>query len=70
MEGTFWALVTALITIIIALITKSRLYISLFIGIFTGAMLFAHGNPLTAFENLFEVMAKTLPETAAGTERF
>ena len=59
MEGTFWALVPALITIIIALITK-QVYISLFIGIFTGAMLFAHGNPLTAFENLFEVMAKTL----------
>ena len=37
MEGTFWAFAPAIIAIVLALLTK-QVYISLFLGIFVGAM--------------------------------
>lgn len=49
MQGTFWALVPALIAIVLALITK-EVYSSLFIGIFMGALFFTGFNPISAFE--------------------
>lgn len=49
MQGTFWALVPALIAIILALVTK-EVYSSLFIGIFMGALFFTGFNPISAFE--------------------
>lgn len=59
MEGTFWAVVPALITIALAIITK-EVYVSLFVGIFTGAMMLADGNFLLGMERLFKIMANTL----------
>ena len=57
--GTFWAFVPAIIAIVLALITK-QVYLSLFAGIFTGAMFLAGGNPLEAISNLFVTMAGQL----------
>ena len=59
MAGTFWAFVPALVAIILALISK-KVYLSLFVGILTGAMLYAEGNPLKALEVLYTVMAEKL----------
>lgn len=56
MEGTFWAFAPAIIAIVLALVTK-QVYISLFFGIFVGAMLYAGGNPLEAMFTLYEVMS-------------
>ena len=52
----FWALLPTIIAIVLALITK-EVYISLFIGIFTGAMFLGKGNPITALVELFNSMA-------------
>ena len=57
--GTFWAFVPAIIAIVLALITK-QVYLSLFAGIFAGAMFLAGGNPLEAISNLFITMANQL----------
>ncbi len=57
--GTFWAFVPAIIAIILALVTK-QVYLSLFAGIFVGAMFLSNGEPLAAFQNVFETMAEQL----------
>ena len=57
MEGTLWAFVPAVIAIILALITK-QVYVSLFLGIFVGAMMYAGGNPLEAMFTLYQVMSE------------
>ncbi len=63
MSQTVWALLPAVVAIILALITK-EVYISLFIGIFTGAMFLAHGNPIVALQDLFNIMGQKLgPDT-------
>ena len=46
----------AIIAIALALITK-QVYVSLFLGIFVGAMMYAGGNPLDAFFTLYQVMS-------------
>ena len=56
MEGTLWAFLPAIIAIVLALITK-QVYVSLFLGIFVGAMMFAGGDPLKAMFTLYEVMS-------------
>ncbi len=56
MVGTFWAFVPAIVAIVLALITK-HVYISLFIGIFTGAMFYMGGDPIRAILELFNVMS-------------
>ena len=56
MVGTFWAFVPAIVAIVLALVTK-HVYISLFVGIFTGAMFLAGGNPIMALGDLFTVMS-------------
>lgn len=56
MVGTFWAFVPALLAILLALLTK-QVYLSLFVGIFAGAMFLAAGNPLEAISNLFITMS-------------
>ena len=48
-SGTFWAFVPALIAIGLALITK-EIYTSLFIGIFSGALLYANFNIVETIE--------------------
>ncbi len=65
MEGTFWAIIPALITIILALLFK-QVYIALFVGVFTGAMILAGGNPIIAFEQLFKIMSSTLSGSGDG----
>lgn len=57
--GTFWAFVPAIIAIVLALITK-QVYLSLFAGIFVGAMFLSNGEPLAAFQHIFETMAEQL----------
>ena len=57
MEGTLWAFLPALIAIVLALITK-QVYISLFLGIFVGAMMYAGGDPLKALFTLYQVMSE------------
>ena len=59
MVGTFWAFVPAIIAIVLALATK-QVYLSLFAGIFTGAMFLAGGNPIEAISNLFITMGNQL----------
>jgi len=49
--STFWAFVPALIAIGLALITK-EIYTSLFVGIFSGALLFTNFNVITAVESI------------------
>ncbi|MFA5524189.1 MAG: Na+/H+ antiporter NhaC family protein [Tissierellales bacterium] len=50
--ATFWSLVPPIIAIALALITK-EVYSSLFIGIVSGALLYANFNPLKAFDAMF-----------------
>ena len=57
MEGTLWAFLPALIAIVLALVTK-QVYVSLFLGIFVGAMMYAGGDPLKAMFTLYKVMSE------------
>jgi len=61
MVGTFWAFVPAIVAIVLALITK-HVYISLFVGIFTGAMFYMGGDPIRAILELFNVMSTKVGE--------
>ena len=56
MSATFWALLPPIIAIVLALITK-EVYMSLMLGILSGALLFAGGNPVKAVETTFVVMS-------------
>lgn len=57
MVGTFWAFMPAIVAIVLALLTK-QVYVSLFVGILTGAMMYAGGNPLRALGTLYTVMSE------------
>ncbi len=57
MVGTFWAFVPAVIAIILALVTK-QVYVSLFLGIFVGALMYTGGDVLNALFTLFQVMSE------------
>lgn len=59
MEGTFWAFVPAIVAIALALVTK-QVYLSLFVGIFVGAMFYTAGNPLASLETIFNVMSEKI----------
>ncbi len=61
MSGTFWAFVPAIVAIGLALLTK-KVYPSLFIGIFVGAMLYANGNILNAFSYIIMLIGEKLGE--------
>ncbi len=50
--ATFWALVPPIVAIALALLTK-EVYLSLFFGIATGALLYANFNPIKAIETVF-----------------
>lgn len=60
--GTFWAIVPAIIAIVIALKTK-EVYISLFIGIVTGALLFTNFQPMETTNIIFETMIERISDT-------
>ena len=57
MEGTLWAFVPALVAIVLALVTK-QVYVSLFLGIFTGSMLYVGGDILRALGTTYAVMSE------------
>lgn len=61
MEGTFWAFMPAIVAIVLALLTK-QVYISLFVGILTGALMYAGGDPLRALGVLYTVMSEKVGE--------
>lgn len=54
--GSWWAFVPALVAIALALTTK-QVYVSLFIGIFAGAMFLEGGNPVYAMADLYGEMS-------------
>ncbi len=55
MVGTIWALVPPVIAIGLALITK-EVYLSLMVGIASGALMFEHFKPVEAMNTIFEIM--------------
>lgn len=55
MEGTVWALLPPIVAIALALITK-EVYLSLLIGILSGALLITGFNPVTSVETTFTIM--------------
>nr|WP_122011801.1 Na+/H+ antiporter NhaC family protein [Maliibacterium massiliense] len=57
MQATFWALVPPIIAILLALLTK-EVYVSLFIGIISGALFFTSFNVAGAVETTFSVMGE------------
>ncbi len=57
MEGTLWAFLPAVIAIVLALATK-QVYVSLFLGILVGALMYAGGDPLQAMFTLYQVMSE------------
>lgn len=57
MQETIWALVPAVIAIVLALITK-EVYVSLLIGILSGALFFTNFHPLDALETTFTIMSE------------
>lgn len=56
MAATAWSILPPVITIVLALWTK-EVYISLIIGIFSGALLFTGGNILESILTMFTVMS-------------
>ncbi len=57
MQETIWALVPAIIAIVLALITK-EVYVSLLVGILSGALFFTNFQPLDALETTFTIMSE------------
>ncbi len=55
MEQTAWSMLPPIITIVLALLTK-EVYMSLIIGIFSGALLFTGGSFLESIITMFSVM--------------
>lgn len=56
MAESVWSILPPLITIMLALWTK-EVYMSLIVGIFSGALLFTGGNIIASILTMFEVMA-------------
>lgn len=59
MEATFWAVVPPLVAIVLALITK-EVYLSLLIGILSGAFLYTRFHVLTAVETTVGIMGEKI----------
>lgn len=59
MTGTAWALLPPIVAIALALITK-EVYLSLLIGILSGALLVTGFNPLTSVETTFTIMGEKI----------
>lgn len=60
--GTAWALLPPIIAIVLALITK-EVYMSLFLGVVTGALLYTNFSPIGTIEAIFEVMMEKLGDS-------
>lgn len=61
MSGTIWAFMPALVAIVLALVTK-KVYLSLFLGILSGALLYVGGNPIEAIGTIYNVMSEKVGE--------
>ncbi len=57
-----WGIIPPALTIILALVTKDVI-LSLFVGIFSGAMIVAGGNPALAMMNLTDTLASSLSDS-------
>ena len=55
MSTTIWAILPPVIAIVLALITK-EVYMSLLIGIFSGALLYTQGHFISSVETTFQIM--------------
>lgn len=58
MEATFWALLPPIIAIILALLTK-EVYVSLMLGIITGALLYTKFNVIASIETTFDMVVSS-----------
>ncbi|MCI5622610.1 MAG: Na+/H+ antiporter NhaC family protein, partial [Anaerostipes sp.] len=56
MTGTFWAILPPVIAIVLALITK-EVYLSLMIGIASGALMYHGFHPIKAMDTIFTIMS-------------
>lgn len=59
--GTFWALLPPIVAIVLALKTK-EVYISLFVGILTGALLYTNFDILDATNEIFNTMIASISD--------
>ncbi len=57
--GTVWSLLPPIIAIALALITK-EVYLSLFIGVVSGALLYSSFSPIGTVNAIFDVMGAEL----------
>jgi len=57
-----WGIIPPALTIVLALVTKDVI-LSLFVGIFSGAMIVAGGNPALAMMNLTDTLASSLADS-------
>ena len=57
--GTAWSLLPPIIAIVLALITK-EVYLSLFIGIVSGALLYTNFSPIGTVNAIFDMMSEKL----------
>lgn len=63
MSATIWSLLPPIIAIVLALLTK-EVYVSLMIGILSGAFLFTSFQPVTAIETTFSIMVDKIGSNA------
>ena len=56
MSGTIFSLIPPIVAIVLALLTK-EVYLSLLVGILSGALLYTAGNPLFAVEETLTIMS-------------
>ena len=63
MAQTLWVMLLPVVTIVLALLTK-EIYMSLLIGIFTGALFYTNFSVFDAVIAMFEVMASKVGENA------
>ena len=59
MTGTFWAILPPVIAIVLALITK-EVYLSLMIGIASGALMYHGFHPIQAMDTIFSIMTEKI----------
>ena len=60
--GTAWSLLPPIIAIVLALITK-EVYLSLFIGVVSGALLYTNFSPIGTVNAIFDMMGEKLGDS-------
>ena len=61
MSFGFWSLIPVIVIIVFALITKDT-FISLFLGVATGFIMVAGGNPIKAFNGFLETLTEVMTD--------